>query len=181
MLKPKPKGLEIRRTVLKTHTTKNLPNKTKVWFKSRHQRFSSKEEEPLNLWANSFSHNCDTYLIRKTTSFSFLCVILRDLPQQNPRALCRGSSLNFICSHGNISFLRNRKQVRKSTESCLCKGRFSYFCVLLRFGNTLRLTPSTAPPSGRECTHTRTSPTSRLDTQAPHLYWPCLPRQGYCV
>jgi hypothetical protein len=37
------------------------------------------------------------------------------------------------------SFLQNGKEVKKSQESYLCKGRFPYECVLLRFGNTLGL------------------------------------------
>ncbi len=40
--------------------------------------------------------------------------ILRDLPQQkNLRALCRGSSPNFICSHVPMEILGNRKEPRK--------------------------------------------------------------------
>jgi hypothetical protein len=35
----------------------------------------------------------------------------------------------------------NQKRVVYARE-----GRFSYLCVLLRFGNTLRLTPSSASP-----------------------------------
>jgi hypothetical protein len=58
----------------------------------------------------------------------------------------------FPQSHGNISFVRNKKETRKLKESCLCKGRFLYSCVLLRFGNTLELTRLGAPPSG-EHTH----------------------------
>jgi hypothetical protein len=57
---------------------------------------------------------------------------------------------NFICSHGNISFLWNEKEVRKSKESCLGKGRFLYWCILLRFGNILKLMPKGAPSFG-EC------------------------------
>jgi len=45
----------------------------------------------------------------------------------------------FPCSHGNISFPQNGKEVRKSKESCLLKARFLYLCILLRFGNTLAL------------------------------------------
>jgi hypothetical protein len=42
-------------------------------------------------------------------------------------------------------------KVRKYKESCLRKGRFQFSSILLRFGNTIRLTPLGAPPSG-ECT-----------------------------
>ncbi len=44
-------------------------------------------------------------------------------------------------SYENISFSRNEKEARKEKESCLCKGRFQYSCILLRFENTLRLMP----------------------------------------
>jgi hypothetical protein len=44
-------------------------------------------------------------------------------------------------------------------ESCLCKGRFPYECVLLRFGDTLGLMPLGAPPS-REHTRMGTSATT---------------------
>jgi len=70
-------------------------------------------------------------------------------------------------------------------ESCLRKGRFSFLCVLLRFGNTLRLTPSSAPPPlPHEENALVQEPPLQQDwthTQAPHFYCPCLPRQGYCV
>jgi len=65
----------------------------------------------------------------------------------------------FPCSHGNISFLRNEKEGRKSKESCLHKGRFLYVSVPLRFPNSLKLTASSAPPS-EESTHMGTSPTT---------------------
>jgi len=46
--------------------------------------------------------------------------ILRDLHQKkNPRALCPGSSPNFICSHTPIEiflFYETRKHWRKSKE-----------------------------------------------------------------
>ncbi len=45
----------------------------------------------------------------------------------------------FPCSHGNISFPQNGKEVMKLKKSCLLKGRFLYLCILLRFGNTLAL------------------------------------------
>jgi hypothetical protein len=68
----------------------------------------------------------------------------------------------FPHSHGNISFLPNEKKqgiiiIIIIINSCLHKGRFLYSCVLLRFGNTFRLMPSSVPPSG-ECTRrTKTS------------------------
>jgi hypothetical protein len=68
-----------------------------------------------------------------------MCV-LRDLPQQkNPRGCMLRELPNLLCSHGNISFPQNVKEVRKSKESCLLQGRFLYLCILLRFGNTLAL------------------------------------------
>jgi len=89
--------------------------------------------------------------------FISLC-ILRDIPQQkNPRALCQGSSPNFICSHLPMEIFLFKKESRKLKESCLRKGRFLYSCVLLRYRNTIRLTPLSAPPSG-EHTCVGTSP-----------------------
>jgi hypothetical protein len=73
---------------------------------------------------------------------------------------------NLICSHilnGNISFLRNGKEARKSKESPLCKGRFLNSCILLRFGKTLGLMLSSAFPSG-EHAHIGTSPTTKGGT-----------------
>ncbi len=93
--------------------------------------------------------------------FISMC-ILSNLPQQkNPRGLCwvAPQFYMFSRSNANISFLRNRKEVRKSKESCLCKGRFPYLWVLLRFKNTLGLMPSGALPLGQR-THTRTSLTT---------------------
>ncbi len=93
----------------------------------------------------------------------FNCMsILSDLRQRkNPRALCQGVPQFhlFPRSHRNIYFLQNGKEVRKSKESCLQKGRFPYLCVLLRFENTLWFMPLDGPPSG-EHTCTRTSPTT---------------------
>jgi len=65
----------------------------------------------------------------------------------------------FPCSHGNISFLQNEKEARKLKESCFCKGRFQYLCILLRFGNTLGLRALSAAPLG-DHTHIGTSPTT---------------------
>jgi hypothetical protein len=45
------------------------------------------------------------------------------------------------------------KEVRKSKESCLSKGRFLYSCILLlRFGNILEVTTLVGAPSFGECT-----------------------------
>jgi hypothetical protein len=54
-----------------------------------------------------------------------------------------------------------KKGGNKKERYFLQKGRrrFLYSCVLLRFGNNLRLTPSSAPPS-REHAHTGTSLTT---------------------
>ncbi len=55
---------------------------------------------------------------------------------------------NFICSHVCME-----KEVRKSKESCLSKGRFLYSCILLlRFGNILEVTTLVGAPSFGECT-----------------------------
>jgi hypothetical protein len=64
--------------------------------------------------------------------------------------LCLGSSPIFMFprSHGNISFPQHGKDLKKSKESYLLKGRFLYLCILLRFGNTFGLTTLGAPPSG---------------------------------
>jgi hypothetical protein len=62
--------------------------------------------------------------------------------QKNPRGCMLGELPQysmFPCSHWNISFPQNWKEVRKSKESCLHKGRFLYLCIILRFGNTLAL------------------------------------------
>jgi len=60
--------------------------------------------------------------LKQTPFLIFSMCILRDLPQlKNPRALCPGELPQiymFPCSHGNISFLRNEKEVRQSKESC---------------------------------------------------------------
>ncbi len=73
----------------------------------------------------------------QTTPFLFsMCV------QKNPRGCMLGELPQFSmfpCSHGNICCPQNGKEVRKSKESCLVKGRFLYLCILLRFGNTLAL------------------------------------------
>jgi len=88
--------------------------------------------------------------------FISMCIFLRDLSKQkNPRVLCRGEfSPNFICSHVPMEvFLFNKmgKKQGNKKESCLCKGRFPYSCILLRFGNTLwRLMPSGAPHPPRQ-------------------------------
>jgi hypothetical protein len=50
----------------------------------------------------------------------------------------------FPCSNGN------EKEGKKLNESCLRKGRFLYSCVLLWLGNTLKLTPLSAPPLGEQ-------------------------------
>ncbi len=48
----------------------------------------------------------------------------------------------FPCSHGNMSFVLNQKEARKSKELFM-KGEVLILvrCVLLRFGNTLGLMP----------------------------------------
>jgi hypothetical protein len=74
----------------------------------------------------------------------------------------------FPCSHGNISFLQNEKELRKSKDSYLHKGRFLYSYILLRFRNTLPLTPLGATPSG-ECTHTGASPTTKSRSLSQNL------------
>jgi hypothetical protein len=58
-------------------------------------------------------------------------------------------------------FYEMRKKGGNKKRVVLHKGRFMflYSCVLLKFGNTLDLMPSSALPSG-ECTHTGTSPTT---------------------
>jgi hypothetical protein len=57
------------------------------------------------------------------------------------------SSPNFISSHGNISFLQNKKEEAEEIRRELVWGRegsSTYLCILLRFGNTLGCPP---PPS----------------------------------
>jgi hypothetical protein len=56
-------------------------------------------------------------------------------------------------------FYEMRKKGGNKKRVVLCKGRFLYSCILVKFGNTLDLMPSSALPLG-ECTHTRTSPTT---------------------
>jgi hypothetical protein len=53
------------------------------------------------------------------------------------------------CSHGNILFLRNEKEERGNKRRVVYRRgrRFLYSCVLLRFRNALKLTPSSAPHS----------------------------------
>ncbi len=85
----------------------------------------------------------------KQLPFLFLCVFWE-------------ISLTFICSHVPMElflFYEMRKKGGNKKRVVLCKGRFLYSCVLLKFGNTLDLMPSSAPLSG-ECTCTGNSPTT---------------------
>jgi hypothetical protein len=132
------------------------------WFDSpkHHSRMNvpwgEEEEEALiyDCWISICSLSLS---FAQATPFLFLSVFWGISPSR--RALCRTAPHfhMFPCSHGNISFLQNGKEVRKLKESCLHTGRFPYLCVLLRFGNTLRLTPLGDPPSW-ERTGARTSP-----------------------
>jgi hypothetical protein len=93
--------------------------------------------------------------------------ILRDLPQQkNCRALCQGRSHVYVfpCSHGNISFVPIKKEARREE---IKRELFLYSCVLLRFWNTIGLTPSSATPSGeRSCT-----PLQRFSWHFTRSWW----------
>jgi hypothetical protein len=60
-----------------------------------------------------------------------------------------------MCEHTQSN---NRGKNKK--KSCLHKGRFLYSCVLLRFGNTFRLMPSSAPSTGEHTRHMKTSLTT---------------------
>ncbi len=108
------------------------------------------------------------HLIPKATNSLFisLCYFLEgSLPQQkNPRALCNEWELTqfymFPCSPRKYFLFY--KTTKRSEE---IKREFVYtregsrtLCVLLRFGNTLRLTPLSAPPLGRECTRNKNPP-----------------------
>jgi hypothetical protein len=93
--------------------------------------------------------------------------ILRDLPQQKePRELrCWGSYPNFICSHvpcKHFFYAKWERIVEMKRELLPLRGgssSYAFLCILQRFGNTLGLMPSSAPPS-REHTHIGTSPTT---------------------
>ncbi len=119
-------------------------------------------------------------LMCKQLPFLFLCVFWGISPSKRT-LVCYAKrtpqSYMFPHSHGNISFLRNGKEARKSKESPLCKGMFSNSCVLLRFGNTLGLMLSSASPSGE---HARmgTSPSTKggntiLVLKAPYSHISC--------
>jgi hypothetical protein len=73
-----------------------------------------------------------------------------------------GELPNFICFHDSMEiFIFNETRKKQGIKRELfMKGRFMYLCLLLRFGNTLGLTPLGAPPS-RECTCEGTSLTTK--------------------
>jgi hypothetical protein len=78
--------------------------------------------------------------------------------------------------HGNISFPQNRKEVRKSKESCLLKGRFLYLCILLRVGNTLALgSHPWVPPPKENALVGGTSPTTKPTCGDKHGSALCTP------
>ncbi len=92
----------------------------------------------------------------KQLPFLFMCVFW-------------GISLNFICSHVPMEifiFYEMKKKGGNKKRVVLHKGRFLYSCVLLKFGNTFDLMPSSAPPLG-ECTLIGTSPI--IQTQWNHV------------
>jgi hypothetical protein len=75
--------------------------------------------------------------------------ILRDLLQEkNLRVLFWGAP-PILC----VPMIpwKYFSSTRKLKGSCLCKGRFQYLCILLRFGNTLELMALGGPHSGK-CT-----------------------------
>jgi hypothetical protein len=96
------------------------------------------------------------------------CVMLRELP-------------NLICSHVPMEIFLLYEMGKKQgnqKRALLRKGRFLYSYVLLRFGNTLRLTLSSATPSG-EHAHMGTSLTNKrgntiLVLKAPYSHISCL-------
>ncbi len=90
----------------------------------------------LALYISMHAHFREGVLLQMTLLF-FLC-ILRDLPQEkNPRASYQGIKLPIsICSH--IILIK---------ENPLCAWRFPCSWVLLRFGNTFKLTSWGGPPS----------------------------------
>jgi hypothetical protein len=100
---------------------------------------------PMLFW--TFQPN--TIEQHKQLPFLFMCVFW-------------GISLDFICSHVPMEifiFYEMKMKGGNKKRVVLHKGRFLYSCVLLKFGNTFNLMPSSAPPSG-ECTRTWTSPTT---------------------
>jgi hypothetical protein len=94
----------------------------------------------------------------------YFCVYFEGLPQQKkPRVLCWGSSPNFICSHVPMEiFLFYEMRKKGGNEKrvvCIGGGGSCTHVFSWGFGNTLGLTPWSAPPS-EEKHHTGTSPTT---------------------
>ncbi len=128
MLKPEPKGFRNGKDCTQSppHHQEPPPTKQKSGL-NRDIKDSPQEKSPAQLVSK---------LIGKTTPFFIcMCYFEGSPPKQKTLGHYAGGlcSPNFICSHGNISFLQNRKEVRKSKESCLRKERLKGFHTYVIF------------------------------------------------